>query len=106
MIGVEPINVIHACYALSRSLRVSLYHMQRVNQLVDVLKAAVHAESTCRSIGMRGIPSQEDVLMVHFISQLRLQLPSTHVDDIQIWRNLSKVLIGYCCFDELLGSVN
>ena len=84
LISVEPIHVVHGYDFLAVCFGVALEEVESVNELVDVLEAAVHAESARWSVSVSCVSGQEDVLVRHFICQLGLQLPPPDVDYLQV----------------------
>ena len=84
LISVEPIHVVHGYDFLAVRLGVALEEVESMDKLVDVLEAAVHAESARWSVSVSCVAGQEDVLVRHFICQLGLQLPPPDVDYLQV----------------------
>ena len=58
---------------------ISFYRVNSVNEMIDVLKTAVHSESTSRSVSVGGVSCQKDIIPIHLLSHSALQFPSTNV---------------------------
>lgn len=79
--------------------------MESVDELIDVLEAAVHAEASSWGVGVSCVASQKNVFVRHFVCELGLQFPSSDVDYLQVVLDVGPVLLVYCCLNQLIRSV-